>query len=106
MRIPQANLWGEVYWQADWQSVFAIGNSVPLYLCILLIAYLARRQTAATWPQWLSLFACAAILHITADFPVHSDDAHPHFWSFSDWRFHSPLSYWNDDPHGLWVGLL
>lgn len=104
--IPQAELWGDVYWQAGWQSIFAIGNSAPLYLGLLLFALIAGRQIIAAWSMWLGLFACAALLHLAADFPVHSDDAHQHFWPFTDWRFRSPLSYWNQDHHGAWVGLL
>lgn len=103
--IPQSELWDDVYWQAGWQSVFAIGNSAPLYFSILLIALLAKRKNSAAWPEWLSVFAYAALLHLVADFPVHSDDAHQHFWPFTNWRFHSPLSYWEHDHYGMWVGL-
>jgi len=30
------------------------------------------------------------------DFPFHAEDAHKHFWPLSDWRFHSPFSYWDN----------
>lgn len=103
--IPQSELWDDVYWQPGWQSVFAIGNSAPLYLSVLLIALLAERKSSTAWPMWLSVFAYAALLHLVADFPMHSDDAHQHFWPFTNWRFHSPLSYWERDHYGMWVGL-
>ena len=48
----------------------------------------------------LALFALAALAHLAADLPVHADDAHRHFWPLTDWRFHSPISYWDRDHHG------
>ena len=34
------------------------------------------------------------------DLPVHTDDAHRHLLPLSDWRFHSPVSYWDRRYHG------
>lgn len=48
----------------------------------------------------MALFALAAITHLIGDFPVHANDAHPHFWPISDWRFASPISYWDRNHHG------
>ena len=53
----------------------------------------------------LAIFAIAALLHIAGDLPVHADDAHRHFWPLSDWRFHSPVSYWNPDQGGAWFSF-
>ena len=50
----------------------------------------------------LALFALAALLHLACDLPVHADDAHRHFWPLTDWRFHSPVSYWNPAQGGDW----
>jgi hypothetical protein len=50
--------------------------------------------------------ACAVLVHLSLDFPFHAADAHKHFWPLTDWRFHSPLSYWNDHHHARWVGVL
>jgi len=38
--------------------------------------------------------------------PLHVDDAHAHFWPFSDWRFVSPVSYWNPGYYGhIWAPI-
>jgi len=41
--------------------------------------------------------------------PVHHDDGHRHFFPLSDWRFESPVSYWDPAHYGhifLWIELL
>jgi hypothetical protein len=38
--------------------------------------------------------------------PVHAHDAYRHFWPLSDWRFYSPISYWETDLHARWVSLI
>lgn len=42
------------------------------------------------------------LLHACADFPLHHDDAHRRFFPFSDYRFSSPVSYWDPRHHGAW----
>lgn len=96
--VSERALWSEVYWQEPWQTLVAIGNSIPLYLGLLVFGLLARSQVAI-------VFAAAALLHLAFDLPFHHDDAHPHFWPFSDWRFNSPLSYWDPDHHGSLIAL-
>ena len=96
--ISSHELWTSTYWQEPWQTYSAIGNSLPLYLALLILGIFAK------W-RWLVLFALAALLHIGFDLPFHHSDAHKHFWPFTDYRFHSPLSYWNGNHHGDLVGL-
>ena len=40
------------------------------------------------------------------DLPLHNDDAHRHFFPFSDWRFSSPVSYWDPQHYGYWASLV
>ncbi len=61
---------------------------------------LALRNRLAT------AFAGAGLLHVATDFPLHNDDARPHFWPLSDWVFESPLSYWDSDHHAAYVAPL
>ncbi|MEO0883074.1 MAG: hypothetical protein AAFY34_10105 [Pseudomonadota bacterium] len=99
--IPQETLWREVYWQDPWQTWTAAGNSIPLYLTGLLIS-LALIRPGDGRPRWQALpalFCLAALTHLMADIPLHNDDAHQHFWPLSDWRFYSPVSYWDRDHH-------
>ena len=46
------------------------------------------------------------MLHAFGDLPVHHDDGHCHFFPFSEWRFASPVSYWDPHHYGNWFGLL
>ncbi len=97
--VPERTLWGELYWSPPVQLGQAISNSLPLFAFVLIISLLVRRRAVA-------VLAGAGLLHLAADFPVHGSDAHVHFWPFSNWRFHSPVSYWEPDRYGVVVGGL
>ncbi|MEL7130739.1 MAG: cobalamin biosynthesis protein CobQ [Pseudomonadota bacterium] len=100
--IPQSTLWNETYWSEPWQTYTAIGNSIPLYLAGLAASLVLVRPVdgRAVWQALPALFCLAALTHLAGDFPLHNDDAHEHFWPLSDWRFASPVSYWDRDHHG------
>ncbi|RMH17821.1 MAG: hypothetical protein D6696_14700 [Acidobacteria bacterium] len=92
-------IWSERYFAPAWQSFFDLWNSLPLIAVGLLVArWLGRRR-------WALLFASMG-LHALEDLPLHHDDAHRHFFPFSDWRFASPISYWDPARHGGLVTLL
>ncbi|MDA4847329.1 hypothetical protein [Hoeflea poritis] len=96
--IPERRVWSELYYNPPWSDAVTVGNSAPLYILILLIGLLASK-----WYRpaiLLAVFAIAALLHLAADLPVHVDDAHAHLWPLSDWRFRSPVSYWNPNHNG------
>ncbi|MEM7526864.1 MAG: cobalamin biosynthesis protein CobQ [Pseudomonadota bacterium] len=97
--VPEWRLWRELYWQEPWQTVGAIANSAPLAVACFVAGLILRRR-------WLMVLAGAMLLHLALDFPVHADDAHRHLWPLLDWRFHSPLSYWDVRHHAdivIWV---
>jgi len=100
--IPGEILWGQTYWSEPWQTYSMIGNSAPLYLVFLGVALLfaAPKDTRPRWQSLPALFCLAALTHLATDFPVHHDDAHIHLWPFSEWRFHSLISYWDSDYYG------
>jgi hypothetical protein len=54
----------------------------------------------------LLIFFSSMLLHVFGDLPLHHDDAHRHFFPFSDWRFASPVSYWDPAHHGQWASLV
>ena len=85
--------WNVQYWTEPWQTFGAASNSFVLFGALLAIAAWQR------WNLW-AVFAGAALLHIALDFPLHADDAHRHFWPLSDWRFVSPISYWDPSANG------
>ncbi len=97
--IAQADIWNKLYWQEPWQTLGAMSNSIPLWSLLLAAAIMARSALLAG-------LGAAGLIHIALDFPVHADDAHKHFWPLTDWRFHSPLSYWDTDHHSRPVMLV
>lgn len=48
----------------------------------------------------IALLFASIVLHCLEDLPVHNDDAHRHFWPLSNFRFESPVSYWDPDHYG------
>ena len=96
-------IWNELYFAPPMQNLIAWFNSIPIYVAIALVGFLARGKT---WGKLLLVLALAALIHIATDMPVHADDAYRHFWPISDWRFYSPLSYWDVDHHAGWVGKI
>ena len=87
--------WNVRYWMEPWQTLSAISNSFILFIALLALAL---------WRKWVlvGLVAAAALTHLALDFPLHADDAHRHLWPVSDWRFHSPVSYWDPSANGHW----
>jgi len=98
-KLPESVIWREAYYSQPWQDIFAIGNSIPLGLVgIAISAYF--KQTA-----W-GIFFASMVLHHLCDLPLHHDDAHRHFFPFSNMRFTSPLSYWDRNHYGTWGALI
>lgn len=96
---PESLIWSEKYYQPVWQAVFDLFNSIPLIaIGIALSAW--KRATG------LMLFFASMLIHCLLDLPVHHDDGHRHFYPLSDWRFQSPLSYWDPAHFGRMVGAL
>ena len=100
--IEERTLWSQIYWSEPWQSWTAAGNSIPFYVMLALIGLILLRIAGGVWRFGLvaAFLALAALLHIAGDLPVHVRDAHRHFWPLSDWKFISPVSYWNPAHHG------
>jgi hypothetical protein len=94
--LPEAAIWGEVYQRPAWQAFFAPFHSIPIALAIL--ALCAWRRLGAG-----VVFAASLLLHDALDLPVHREDAHRHLWPLSDFRFASPLSYWDRAHHAAQV---
>lgn len=91
-----------MYWQEPWQTFSAISNSVPTWALLAVIGFLIFRKSEKYRQAGLGLliFSAAALTHTLGDFPVHTDDAHVHFWPLTDWRFHSPISYYRSSHFG------
>ena len=99
LATPEATIWGARYFEPQWQSFFDLFNSIPLVALGLVLALSLR--------SWPAVYLCAAmLLHIALDLPLHHDDGHRHLYPLSDWRFESPVSYWDPSHLGrLGAGL-
>ena len=91
--VPELQIWRTEYYRPGWQLLFDFFNSIPLALLGVGVMVYAKRTGIAL------LFASIA-LHCLEDLPVHHDDAHRHFWPLSNFRFESPVSYWDPDHYG------
>ncbi|MEM1236656.1 MAG: cobalamin biosynthesis protein CobQ [Pseudomonadota bacterium] len=96
---PDSVVFGQMYFSDEWQQIFAIDNSFVLWGLALCAALYFRSA-------WALAFTGAAILHIAFDFPLHNEDARMHFWPLSDWKFYSPISYWDSSSGGQFVGVI
>ena len=92
-KTPESVIWRESYYQPHWQDFIDLFNSIPLIGIGLLVA-LGCGSTIGT------LLCGSMLLHIAGDLPLHHDDAHRHFFPFSNWRFESPISYWDPNHYG------
>ncbi|MEO0437030.1 MAG: cobalamin biosynthesis protein CobQ [Pseudomonadota bacterium] len=94
---PAELVFRDFYYSEKWQAIFAVDNSVFIWLALLLLA------SFRGW-LWLKVCSVSALLHIALDLPLHSGDGRPHFWPLSDWVFASPVSYWDERYYGWLVG--
>ncbi len=108
--LPDADLWAMIlteaalgssgceifhyrFFEPRWQALQSVMNSAPVWLAVLAAGWHFERPL-------LRIAAAAALLHLGADFLLHHDDARAHFWPLSDWRFRSPVSYWDPAHYG------
>ncbi len=93
---PQV-VFDQYYFSDLWQSVFAFDNSFVFWGLALAAAIWARR------PVWIA-FILAGLMHLSFDFLLHNADARMQFWPLSDWKFFSPISYWDRRYYASIVG--
>jgi len=91
---PEMIVWQEKYFLAEWQNFIDLFNSIPIFLVILGFSFFLKNKL-------LRIFCLSALLHIACDLPVHHDDGHRHFFPLFDWKFESPVSYWDPNHFGL-----
>jgi len=90
---PESVIWRESYYQPYWQNLIDFFNSVPLMVLGLVL-------TLWLGSQFGTLLFGSMMLHVAGDLPLHHDDAHRHFFPLSNWRFQSPVSYWDPNHYG------
>ena len=97
--MPERWIWSTGYYDHRWQAVFDLFHSLPLIVAGLLLAL------RFGVPRFALAFASMG-LHALADLLLHHDDAHRHFFPLSNWRFASPVSYWDPRHFGHLVAPL
>jgi hypothetical protein len=98
-KLPEKQIWTQTYYEPFWQNFVAIFHSIPL-------AAIGMLSCLAIGSKPGAIFFASTILHSLCDLPVHHDDAHRHFFPFSDYRFISPLSYWDVNHHAKIVAFV
>lgn len=97
----EREIWSTLYFQDDWQTLFDVFNSIPLAaVAIVLCRWCGFR--------WGMLCSASALFHMLCDLPLHNDDAHRHFLPLTNWRYASPISYWDPRYFGhifMWIEL-
>ncbi|MGB0910078.1 MAG: hypothetical protein ACPGYT_06920 [Nitrospirales bacterium] len=91
--VPESLIWSHDYYLAPWQNFIDSFNSLPLIGLGLLFTWKMRSRAG-------QLLFLSMVLHVFGDLPLHHDDAHRHFFPLSDWRFESPISYWDPSHYG------
>lgn len=90
----EREIWSQRYFTAGWQDIFDVFNSVPIVILGLAIAWRLGNR-------WTFVFLASMLIHFVLDLPLHHDDGHRHFFPLSDWRFESPVSYWDPKHFGI-----
>ncbi|MEO0457294.1 MAG: hypothetical protein AAF152_12050 [Cyanobacteria bacterium P01_A01_bin.114] len=100
-KLPDRQIWGTLYYDPVWQTVFDFWNSIPLALLGIGVGlWLKLRGRDKVVGSAISISCASVILHCLQDLPTHREDAHRHFWPLSHFRFESPVSYWDPDHYG------
>ena len=95
----QQLMWDTLYFDSAWSPLITLSHSLVLWPFVLLCAAVFKQRL-------LKYFAISAVLHVSLDFFVHHDDAYRHFWPLTDWKFLSPLSYYDPQYFGNWVSAI
>lgn len=96
---PWGQVWSETYFQPWSQNLVAVPHSFPLIGMGWILAHVRGWRAA-------EVLLASMFLHSLLDFPVHTNDAHKHFFPFSEYRFHSPVSYWDLNHYGSYVAAV
>ena len=91
---PEKEIWKTLYFEEQWQYCFDVFNSIPSAILLFIVFRWLKIR-------WAQLLVASAGLHMLCDLPVHHNDGHRHFLPISNWRFESPVSYWDPAHFGL-----
>jgi len=106
-------IFDEFYWNRWWQIANAIGHNFLIWGSLAAVSgiLLSRSNSfvkafnAGSGVSWIFALSISALIHSIIDFLVHRDDGHMHFWPLTEWRFQSPISYWDPNFYGRYFGV-
>ena len=105
---PEMEVWEKWYFSSPWQDFCDAGHSIPIYWLLIMLGVFIVKWGGAKSDLGviLIIFALSALTHIAGDLFLHVNDAHAHFWPLSDWRFSSPVSYWDPRYYGQYFSII
>ncbi len=86
-------IWGVNYNESPWHILIQYAHSFVITGALGVVCYFKK------W-RYFAFFFASMFFHSVFDFPVHHDDAHSHFLPISQYKFQSPLSYWDPRHYG------
>jgi hypothetical protein len=98
-KTPPDVIWSVCYQRKHWLAIIHGAHSIPLAILGMLAGWLVDEPA-------ILLFFTSVLAHASCDFPLHAIDAHRHFFPFSEYRFISPISYWDVRYHGRTVARI
>ena len=78
----------------------ALHNTPHSFVVMGLLSVLGYVLIRKRWGRWLLWYAAGATLHIVIDIATHAGDGPMFLYPLSDYRFDSPVSYWDPAYYG------
>ena len=105
--VPEMVVWEEWYFSSPWQTIVDASHSIPLYWLLIMVSVVLVKWGGdrSSYGIVLAIFSLSALTHIAGDLLLHVNDGHAHFWPLSDWRFSSPVSYWDPRYYGQYFSV-
>lgn len=106
-------IFGDFYWHPAWQIANALGHNFLIWGTLAAVTgwmlikagFKNSYASGSSVAVWFA-FSGSALIHSLIDFGLHRNDAHMHFWPLSEWRFISPVSYWDPAYYGYYFSAL
>ena len=76
----------------------ALHSALPVSALLLILLTHGSKERSLRKPLLAFLIGWAG--HVLTDALTHAEDARPILWPLSEWRFRSPISYWDRSYHG------
>lgn len=95
-------------WDSLWHSplVCSLHSFVPFATILLGTLLLGRLRARARAIGPLIALVLGWGTHVVLDMLTHRSDGYPIFWPLSDYRFPTPVSYWEAGYHGVAFSLV